>query len=125
MGEGNVFSLFTPGGGYPGQVQTRGYPSQVQLGGGTQSGPDGRGVPSQVQMGGGVPSQVQPGEGGTSARSVCDNGLSKQLAVGITVETIHVSGFQAKLTKIDEIKFLIFLFFLVFLFGPRSILWSH
>ena len=30
--EGNVFSLFTPGGGYPGQVWGGEYPSQVQRG---------------------------------------------------------------------------------------------
>ena len=58
-GEGNVFSLSTPGGGYPARSSWGGgVPCQVQPGGG--------GVTCQVQLGGvpwpgGVPCQVQPG----------------------------------------------------------------
>ena len=66
-GEGNVFTLFTPGGGR-GQVQPGGGSGpaggvgQVQPGGRGGSGPAGGGGVGQVQPGGGV-GQVQPGGG--------------------------------------------------------------
>ena len=82
MGEGNVFSLFTPGGGYPGQVQTRGgvpqgtYPP-TKVGTLPQPGQDGSTQctyphpgrypsPGQIRMGGGgTPSYLPPAKVGT------------------------------------------------------------
>ena len=51
-------SVCSGGGGYPGQVQMRGYPIQVQTNGVNQSGPDGEGGVTQPG-----PSRGYPGQG--------------------------------------------------------------
>ena len=65
MGEGNVFSVFTSGGGVP--VSHNALQHFPECHGAA------RGVPCQVQLGGGVPCQVQPG-GGTLAGGVPGGG---------------------------------------------------